>query len=129
MKTKTTSLLGSAIAAIALTLSPAGAATDRAAPSPLDDVTSADTYDGCRTGYGYRGSYNRGSGHYSGGYRSGGHYRSSHSYSTSTRCRVIGREYFHRGCYRYCRITYRHETVDCYGRVLRCWTSCKTVRA
>jgi len=126
MKTKKTSMLCATLAAAALSLAPASAVGDRS-PAPLD-VTPAETYGGCGIGGGYYGGgHYRGGSHYRSGYR-GSSYRGGHSYRTSTRCRVIDRHYFHRGCYRYCRITYRHETVDCYGRVLRCWTSCKTVR-
>lgn len=122
MKTKTTTLLAATLAAAAFTIAPAGAVADRS-PAPIDTAT-AETFDRCGIGGGYFG--HRGGRFYSGGYH-GDHYR-GHSYRTTTRCRVIDRYYFHRGCYRYCRITYLHETVDCYGRVIRCWRSCKTVR-
>ena len=41
---------------------------------------------------------------------------------------VIDRYYFNRGCYRYCKVTYLHERIDCYGRVVRCWRTCRTIR-
>ena len=125
MKSKSATLLCSAIAALGIGIAPASAAPDLA---PSNTEIATDTYGGCSSGYRYRGSYNhRGGSYYRGG---SSHYRGGHSsYRTTTRCRIIDRYYFMRGCYRYCRITYRHETVDCYGRVIRCWTSCKTVRA
>jgi hypothetical protein len=122
MKTKTKTLIGAALAAIAISVAPASAKGDLSAAT--EPTALPETYGGCGIG-GYGGSYYRGGGHsYDRGYS-----RSGYTHSYRTRCRVVDRYYFHRGCYRYCRITYLHERVDSCGRVVSCWRSCKTVRA
>ncbi len=100
----------------------AAAAALAAAPVAQAD----DCYRGGRGGF----SIQIGGGHH-GGYH-GGYYQNSYrggSYARyRERCRIIDRQYFSRGCTRYCRITYLHERVDHCGRVVSCWRTCRTVR-
>ncbi len=131
MKTRLKTTFGAALAATTLALAPAGA---KGTASPLPEA-NPDTYGGCSIGggfYGYHGGRYRGA-YYGSRYHGSGHYRSGyrggyHHGGYSTRCRIVDRCYFYRGCYRYCRITYLHERVDCHGRVVSCWRTYKTVR-
>jgi len=101
MRTRLNPLLAAAIVATSTILATAQVgAKSLSAPSPQP---AADTYDSS--------------------------YRSDYGHANyTTRCRIIDRHYYQSGCYRYCRITYLHERVDCHGHVISCWRSSRTVR-
>ena len=108
MKTKLKSILAASAAVVGLAL-PAATVEAKSFGGNLATEPATESFGRCGVSYGRGYDYGR------------------HHSRLRTRCRVIHTCYFTRGCHRYKKITYLHEKIDCYGRVVRCWRTYKTI--